>query len=81
MQFSPERWSNLPETVKDVPGVWGNVFTFLGGARSCIGYRFALVECVFSFHFIPSLSLEASSSPVFASPLKLDRADIHRLLE
>lgn len=43
---SPDRWNNLPETAKHMPGVWGNLLTFLGGARSCIGYRFALVEYV-----------------------------------
>lgn len=40
----PERWLDIPDSAKDVPGVWGNMMTFLGGARSCIGYRFALVE-------------------------------------
>ena len=30
--ISPERWENLPEQVKDIPGVYGNVFTFLGGS-------------------------------------------------
>ena len=29
---------------KSVPGVWGNILTFLGGTRNCIGYRFALAE-------------------------------------
>ncbi|PVG01568.1 cytochrome P450 [Serendipita vermifera] len=43
-EFKPERWSHLPETVNTVPGVWGNQFTFLGGPRSCIGYRFAVME-------------------------------------
>ena len=45
-QFNPDRWDNLPETVRHMPGVWGNLLTFLAGARSCIGYRFALVEYV-----------------------------------
>ncbi|KAI5116592.1 hypothetical protein M0805_005187 [Coniferiporia weirii] len=43
-EFNPDRWANLPEASKDIPGVWGNMLTFLGGARSCIGYRFALFE-------------------------------------
>jgi cytochrome P450 len=42
--YSPGRWFNLPESANNVPGVWGNMLTFLGGARSCIGYRFALIE-------------------------------------
>ncbi|KAF9559591.1 cytochrome P450 [Agrocybe pediades] len=43
-EFNPDRWDNLPEAVSSIPGVWGNLMSFLGGPRSCIGYRFALVE-------------------------------------
>ncbi|KAF9077282.1 cytochrome P450 [Rhodocollybia butyracea] len=44
MEFKPERWDKLPEAVTSIPGVWGNLMTFLGGARACIGYRFSLAE-------------------------------------
>ncbi|EMD33505.1 hypothetical protein CERSUDRAFT_118080 [Gelatoporia subvermispora B] len=44
MEFKPERWESLPDAVSAVPGVWGNMLTFLGGPRACIGYRFAIVE-------------------------------------
>uniref|UniRef100_A0A0W0FWP6 Cytochrome p450 n=2 Tax=Moniliophthora roreri TaxID=221103 RepID=A0A0W0FWP6_MONRR len=43
-EFRPERWNSLPESVKDIPGIWGNMMTFLGGSHACIGWRFALVE-------------------------------------
>ncbi len=43
-EFRPERWDNPPEAASTVPGVWGNLLTFLGGPRACIGYRFSLVE-------------------------------------
>ncbi|KAF9534062.1 cytochrome P450 [Crepidotus variabilis] len=45
-QFKPERWteSKTPESVSTIPGVWGNLMTFIGGPRACIGYRFSLVE-------------------------------------
>ncbi|OCH90693.1 cytochrome P450 [Obba rivulosa] len=43
-EFKPERWESLPEAVASIPGVWGNVMSFLGGPRACIGYRFTLVE-------------------------------------
>ncbi|KAH0833995.1 cytochrome P450 [Lanmaoa asiatica] len=40
----PERWQNIPEAVSQIPGVWGNLLSFIGGPRACIGYRFSLVE-------------------------------------
>ncbi|KAL0064343.1 hypothetical protein AAF712_008789 [Marasmius tenuissimus] len=43
-EFRPERWENLPEAVKSVPGIWGNMMTFLGGPHACIGWRFTIVE-------------------------------------
>ncbi|KAJ3514175.1 hypothetical protein NLJ89_g2525 [Agrocybe chaxingu] len=44
MEFKPERWEKVPEAATGIPGVWGNMLTFLGGPRACIGYRFSLVE-------------------------------------
>ncbi|PBK62888.1 hypothetical protein ARMSODRAFT_556876 [Armillaria solidipes] len=44
MKFKPERWEKFPGAVKSIPDVWGNLLTFIGGPRSCIGYRFSLVE-------------------------------------
>lgn len=43
-EFRPERWESISEASSEVPGVWGNMLTFLGGPRACIGYRFALIE-------------------------------------
>jgi hypothetical protein len=45
----PERWENIPEEVKAIPGLYANILTFLngnplGGNRACIGYKFALLE-------------------------------------
>jgi cytochrome P450 len=45
-QYNPERYF-LEKTISDtkiIPGIWGNLLTFLGGTRNCIGYRFALAE-------------------------------------
>ncbi|KAL0070419.1 hypothetical protein AAF712_002250 [Marasmius tenuissimus] len=42
-EFNPDRWVNGSVDTA-LPGVWGNMMTFLGGAKSCIGFRFALVE-------------------------------------
>ncbi|KAJ7849159.1 cytochrome P450, partial [Mycena leptocephala] len=44
MEFVPERWEAPPPSATTIPGVWGHMLTFLGGARSCIGFRFSLVE-------------------------------------
>jgi len=43
-EFKPERWEAIPEAVQSIPGVWANMMSFLGGPRSCIGYRFSIVE-------------------------------------
>ncbi|KAI0644158.1 cytochrome P450 [Trametes meyenii] len=44
LEFKPERWERPPEAASSTPGVWSHLFTFLGGAHACIGYRFSLVE-------------------------------------
>jgi len=46
-QWKPERWlSPLPDSVSEarVPGVYSNTLTFLGGGRSCIGFKFSQLE-------------------------------------
>ncbi|TFY82001.1 hypothetical protein EWM64_g2011 [Hericium alpestre] len=46
-EWKPERWlSPLPESVTSskVPGVYANLMTFLGGGRSCIGFKFSQLE-------------------------------------
>ncbi|KAF8504447.1 cytochrome P450 [Russula emetica] len=46
-QWIPERWFKpLPETVIDayLPGVYSHMMTFMGGGRSCIGFKFAETE-------------------------------------
>ncbi|KAJ7154082.1 cytochrome P450 [Mycena filopes] len=42
MEFVPERWETASSNT--IPGVWGHMLTFLGGPRSCIGFRFSLIE-------------------------------------
>ncbi|KAJ7110658.1 cytochrome P450 [Mycena epipterygia] len=44
MEFKPERWEAATPVSNTIPGVWGHMMTFLGGPRSCIGFRFSLVE-------------------------------------
>ncbi|VDB85159.1 unnamed protein product [Peniophora sp. CBMAI 1063] len=43
-EFRPERWEHIPDAVKDIPGVWSNMLTFMAGPHSCPGFRFNIVE-------------------------------------
>jgi len=40
-EFNPDRWNKQHQ---QVPGVWGNIMTFISGPRNCIGHRLTLVE-------------------------------------
>ncbi|KIK57049.1 hypothetical protein GYMLUDRAFT_46670 [Collybiopsis luxurians FD-317 M1] len=63
-EWKPERWlSPLPTTLTDarIPGVYSHLMTFIGGGRSCIGFKFSQLEMkvvisvlVESFKFSPS---------------------------
>ncbi|KAI0027085.1 cytochrome P450 [Vararia minispora EC-137] len=62
-EWKPERWlSPLPDSVAEarIPGVYANTLTFIGGGRSCIGFKFAQLEMKTAlahlipvFHFAP----------------------------
>jgi len=83
MEFNPDRWANIPESATAIPGVWANVLSFLGGPRSCIGYRFALVEMkallftlIRSFEFelgVPDTDIEKRSMVVTRPYLKSEK--------
>ncbi|KAJ3570545.1 hypothetical protein NP233_g4328 [Leucocoprinus birnbaumii] len=47
LEFKPERWETPQEATSGVPGIWGNMLTFFGGPRACIGYRFSLADLLF----------------------------------
>jgi len=76
MEFRPERWDELPEAVKSIPGVWGHLMTFIYGNRSCIGYRFALIEMkaliyslVRAIEFDVDPNVEAEAKALSARPI------------
>ncbi|PCH42181.1 cytochrome P450 [Wolfiporia cocos MD-104 SS10] len=64
MEWKPERWlSPLPRALVDaqIPGVATHLMTFIGGGRSCIGFKFAelnmkviLSVLIKAFEFKPS---------------------------
>ncbi|KAJ7458543.1 cytochrome P450 [Mycena latifolia] len=59
MEFIPERWESATPPSNAIPGVWGEMLTFLGGPRSCIGFRFSLVETkALLFSLIRALEVE-----------------------
>ncbi|KAJ3966774.1 cytochrome P450 [Lentinula raphanica] len=46
-EWKPERWlSPLPGELADarIPGVYSHLMTFIGGGRSCIGFKFSQLE-------------------------------------
>jgi len=83
-EFKPERWLDSSKEGGDHihaeegenhrAGVWAGLLTFLGGPRSCIGYRFAILELKallfvllgeFEFELRePNLEIEARSTLV-----------------
>ncbi|KAJ3893683.1 cytochrome P450 [Lentinula edodes] len=43
--WKPERWlSDRNPATMHLPGIYSGMLSFFGGGRSCIGYRFALME-------------------------------------
>jgi hypothetical protein len=47
----PERWDDIPDAAKAIPGLYAHTLTFLNGNplhgnRACIGWKFALTEYV-----------------------------------
>ncbi|KAF8604786.1 cytochrome P450 [Ceratobasidium sp. AG-I] len=73
MEFRPERWDNLPEAAKGMPGVWNHLLTFLHGSRACIGFRFAVIEMkalmyslvrAIEFDIDPTLEIQGNSTIV-----------------
>ncbi|KAI9513462.1 cytochrome P450 [Russula earlei] len=63
-EFKPERWEAIPESAKVIPGLFGNLLTFITGSHGCIGYRFALVEMkAILFAFVRAFDFELAVPP------------------
>ncbi|KAJ7907669.1 cytochrome P450 [Mycena leptocephala] len=83
-EFRPERWGVLPDSVKEIPGIYAHLLTFLGGPHNCIGSRFSLLEMkallftlVRAFEFemaVPRDDIGCTTSPV-GSPFVRSQED------
>ncbi|KAJ3880021.1 cytochrome P450 [Lentinula edodes] len=63
--YNPDRWFRTSAKKGPTVGVYGNLLTFAGGVRTCIGWRFALyemqsllVEIINNFELGPTKELE-----------------------
>ncbi|KAI0262732.1 cytochrome P450 [Gloeopeniophorella convolvens] len=67
-EWKPERWlSPLPESVAEarIQGVYSNTMTFIGGGRSCIGFKFSQLEMkVVLSQLIPTFKFEPSKQEI-----------------
>jgi len=66
-EWKPERWlSPLPDSAKNPTGaVLSNIMTFVGGARSCMGYKFAELQIKMTvFHLLQSLKLSLGKQEI-----------------
>ncbi|KZV96634.1 cytochrome P450 [Exidia glandulosa HHB12029] len=63
-QFRPERWENPPQEASSIPGIAPNLMTFIGGPRSCIGFRFAIAEMkALIFHIVRGFEFKLAVDP------------------
>ncbi|KAL1716783.1 cytochrome P450 [Schizophyllum commune] len=75
-EFRPDRWANLPDTVKSVPSIWSHLFTFSGGPHACIGFRFSIAEMkAILFVLVRSFEFELAVDP---SDVKVRTAAVQR---
>ncbi|KAF7353977.1 hypothetical protein MVEN_01084200 [Mycena venus] len=83
MEFKPERWES--PIANSIPGVWGHMMTFINGPRSCIGYRFSLVETkailftlIRAFEFelaVPIEDIGKKATPIVQRPIVLSEKE------
>ncbi|KAI9440827.1 cytochrome P450 [Lactarius indigo] len=67
-EWKPERWlAPRPESVEkaNVPSVYANTMTFIGGPRSCIGFMFSLLEMKVALsQIVPTFRLAPTEAEV-----------------
>ncbi|KAI0657156.1 cytochrome P450 [Cubamyces menziesii] len=68
-EWKPERWLKpLPSAVDEahIPGVYSHLMTFIGGSRSCIGFKFSQLEMkIVLATLLPAFKFELTDKPIF----------------
>lgn len=67
LEWKPERWFSLPSALADarIPSVYLNVLTFIGGKKSCIGFKFAEMEIkVVIAVLVSTFTFESTDKPI-----------------
>ncbi|KAL0579646.1 hypothetical protein V5O48_002342 [Marasmius crinis-equi] len=72
LEWKPERWlSPLPQAIPDakIPGVYSHFthrMTFIGGGRSCIGFKFSQLEMkAVLFHLVEKFEFKPSGKEIY----------------
>ncbi|KAI0333098.1 cytochrome P450 [Cubamyces sp. BRFM 1775] len=67
-EWKPERWLKpLPSAVDDahIPGVYSHLMTFIGGSRSCVGFKFSQLEMKLVLAtLLPAFKFEVSKQTI-----------------
>ncbi|KAJ6516675.1 cytochrome P450 [Mycena vitilis] len=74
MEFKPARWLDGMAYKGEAVGLYANLFSFLGGPRACLGWRFALLEmqvflCELVGKFVFTLPAEQPARTRFTTTL------------
>ncbi|KAF8171594.1 cytochrome P450 [Mycena galopus ATCC 62051] len=91
LEFKPERWTNgkAAGVTTKLCGVYGNTMTFIGGGRSCIGFKFAQLEmkvvaCVLlrAFRFsVADVHVQWRNTGIMFTPHVDNRSELPVLVE
>ncbi|KAH6880994.1 cytochrome P450 [Coprinopsis sp. MPI-PUGE-AT-0042] len=69
LEFKPERWlTDIPKNVVEakVPGIYSHLMTFIGGGRSCIGFKFSQLEMkIMAFHLLDGLKFRLTEKNIY----------------
>ncbi|KAJ7797219.1 cytochrome P450 [Mycena olivaceomarginata] len=91
LEFKPERWTNgkADSVTTKLCGIYGNTMTFIGGGRSCIGFKFAQLEmkvvaCVLlrAYKFsAPVTRIQWRNTGIMLTPHVNDRPELPTVVE